>query len=45
MPIVRFAWLMAALLVAALLGDLVYLPAMLAGPLGRVFEVRRQRSR
>jgi len=38
MPIVHFAWLMVALLVAALLGDLVLLPAMLAGPLGKVFQ-------
>ena len=41
MPIVHFAWLMVVLLIAALLGDLVLLPAMLAGPLGRFFEPRR----
>jgi predicted RND superfamily exporter protein len=40
MPIVHFAWLMVALLVAALVGDLVFLPAMLSGPLGRVFAPR-----
>jgi len=38
MPIVHFAWLMAVLLIAALLGDLIFLPAMLAGPLGRIFQ-------
>lgn len=42
MPIVHFAWLMVTLLAAALLGDLVFLPAMLAGPLGTVFGGRRK---
>ncbi|WP_068265600.1 efflux RND transporter permease subunit [Rubripirellula obstinata] len=37
-PILHFAWLMVALLLAALIGDLVLLPAILAGPLGRFFE-------
>lgn len=41
MPIVRFSRLMAALLAVALVGDLVFLPAILACPLGKVF-VRRQ---
>jgi uncharacterized membrane protein YdfJ with MMPL/SSD domain len=36
-PTQRFGILMLALLVAALLGDLVLLPALLAGPLGSVF--------
>ena len=40
MPIVHFAWLMATLLAAALVGDLIFLPALLAGPLGRVFQKR-----
>ncbi len=40
MPIVRFAWLMASLLAVALVGDLVLLPAILAGPLGKWFEPR-----
>ncbi len=34
----RFGWLMAALIAAALVGDLVYLPALLAGWLGRLIE-------
>ncbi|NQT11360.1 MAG: MMPL family transporter [Planctomycetes bacterium] len=42
MPIVHFAWLMVTLLAAALLGDLVFLPAMLAGPLGTVFGGKRK---
>jgi len=42
MPIVHFAWMMVSLLAAALFGDLVFLPAMLSGPLGKVF--RRSRS-
>ena len=36
-PARNFAWMMFALLFAALLGDLVLLPAMLVGPLGRWF--------
>ncbi len=40
-PTVRFAWLMIALLSIALLGDLLFLPALLAGPFARFF-VRRQ---
>ncbi len=44
MPIVRFARLMATLLAAALIGDLILLPAMLAGPLGRVFARRAKRE-
>lgn len=34
-PILHFAWLMVFLLLAALVGDLILLPAILAGPLGR----------
>jgi uncharacterized protein len=34
----RFGWLMAALIGAALLADVVFLPALLAGPLGRLIE-------
>jgi len=41
MPVVHFAWLMVVLLIAALLGDLVLLPAMLTGPLGWFFEPKR----
>jgi predicted RND superfamily exporter protein len=41
-PTQRFGVLMLTLLTAALLGDLVLLPAILAGPLGRFFEVRRR---
>lgn len=45
MPIVRFAWLMASLLVIALVGDLVLLPALLAGPLGKLFAPRATPAR
>ena len=34
------AWMLALLMAAALAGDLVLLPAMLVGPLGRVFRRR-----
>jgi uncharacterized protein len=37
-PTCRFSWMMCVLLTAALAGDLVVLPALLAGPLGRWFE-------
>ena len=40
-PILHFAWLMVFLLLAALIGDLVLLPSILAGPMGRVFEKGR----
>ncbi|MDH3719135.1 MAG: MMPL family transporter [Planctomycetota bacterium] len=36
-PIARFAWLMAFLLLLALVADLLLLPAILASPLGRFF--------
>ncbi|WP_197230961.1 efflux RND transporter permease subunit [Novipirellula artificiosorum] len=39
-PILHFAWLMVALLLSALVGDLVLLPSILAGPLGKRFETR-----
>lgn len=34
----RFGWLMAALIGAALVADLIVLPALLAGPLGTIIE-------
>lgn len=37
-PTARFAWMMAALLGAALFGDLIVLPSLLLGPLGRFFN-------
>lgn len=42
-PTQQFGVLMLLLLAAALMGDLVFLPALLAGPLGRYFEVVRDR--
>jgi len=39
-PTQRFGVMMVTLLAAALVGDLVLLPALLAGPLGRFFELR-----
>ncbi len=41
-PSSRFAWMVFALLALALFGDLVLLPALLLGPLGKLF---RRRSR
>ena len=37
-PTQRFGTLMLTLLAAALVGDLIFLPALLASPLGRVFD-------
>ncbi len=42
-PTQRFGKLMLALLAAALVGDLIFLPALLASPLGRIFSVRGKR--
>jgi len=39
-PISRFSWLMSFMLFGAIAGDLVVLPALLASPLGRFFEVK-----
>lgn len=41
LPTNRFAWLMLALIAAALAGDLVVLPALLAGPCGRLYRSRK----
>jgi len=43
-PTQRFGTLMLTLLAAALVGDLVFLPAILAGPVGRVFGRRRKQK-
>lgn len=37
LPISRFAWMMAILLLVALYGDLVLFPSLLAGPIGKCF--------
>ncbi len=37
MPASRFAWMVFVLLMAALVGDLLILPALLSGPLGKLF--------
>jgi hypothetical protein len=41
-PTSRFSWMLAMLMMAALAGDLVLLPAMLVGPLGRCFKARHR---
>jgi uncharacterized protein len=43
-PTQRFGTLMLALLAAALIGDLIFLPALLASPLGRIFTVRKSKN-
>jgi hypothetical protein len=41
MPTRRFSWMMVSLLLAAVAGDLVFLPAILAGPIGKLFPQRK----
>jgi predicted RND superfamily exporter protein len=43
-PTQRFGYLMMFLLAAALVGDLVFLPALLTGPLGRLFTKGLERQ-
>ena len=44
-PTQRFGWLMLTILIAGVISELVMLPALLAGPLGRVFQpMSAQRS-
>jgi hypothetical protein len=43
-PTQRFAWLMLALLVAALAGDLIFLPALLNSVVGRSFSAGKVRK-
>ena len=42
-PTQRFGWLMLTILVAGVIAELILLPAILAGPLGKVFEPSRSR--
>ena len=44
-PTARFAWLMFTLLLAALVGDLLLLPAILTGPIGQFFTRRGAHAR
>lgn len=44
-PTQRFGVMMLALLTTALLGDLIFLPALLTGPLGRVFDHQKKGHR
>jgi K+-transporting ATPase A subunit len=41
-PTRRFAWMLALLIAAALAGDLIFLPALLTGPLGRYFTPKQR---
>ena len=43
-PTRRFAWMLAVLVALALVGDLLVLPALLAGPLGRLVSGRVSRN-
>lgn len=40
----RFGWLMAAMIGAALLADVIFLPQLLAGPLGYLFEPTKPKA-
>lgn len=43
-PVVRFAWVMVAMLSSALLADLLLLPAILLSPLGALFQPAKRRE-
>ena len=43
-PTQRFGTLMLTLLSVALIGDLIFLPAILSSPLGKLFNVRKSRT-
>ncbi len=43
-PIKRFGFLMLAILFAGVAAELIFLPALLAGPLGKVFQPRKSSS-
>ena len=40
-PVAQFGLLMYWLLIGALVGDLIFLPALLAGPVGKIFEKKQ----
>ena len=44
-PTQRMGWLMLSILMAGMIAELVMLPALLAGPLGRAFPIRPQRRK
>jgi uncharacterized protein len=44
-PTQRFGTLMLALLVVALIGDLIFLPALLSSPLGRLFSIEKSKDK
>lgn len=44
-PTARFAWMMVALLLAAIVGDLILLPAIILSPLGRAFRGQHEPDR
>jgi hypothetical protein len=43
LPTSRFAWMLLALLMLGLVANLVLLPALVVGPLGRLFEAQYPR--
>ena len=45
MPTIKFALMLSILLLVSLLGDLILLPAILAGPAGKLFRVKPKTHR
>ena len=41
-PTQRFGWLMLTILIAGMVAELIMLPSMLFGPMGRVFDVKKK---
>jgi uncharacterized protein len=43
-PTQRFGWLMLCILMAGVISELIFLPALLASPLGKAFDLKRGRG-
>ncbi|BBO34389.1 efflux RND transporter permease subunit [Lacipirellula parvula] len=44
-PTQRFGWLMLTILVAGIVAELIMLPSIMFGPIGRVFDLKKRKSR
>ncbi|MBA3481878.1 MAG: MMPL family transporter, partial [Pirellulales bacterium] len=43
-PTQRFGWLMLTILIAGIIAELIMLPAIMFGPIGRVFDLKRPKA-
>src|SRR4029077_16272486 len=44
-PTKRFGWLMLAILIAGMVAELIMCPSLLFGPMGKVFEGKKKRTK